>query len=164
MSRITLFLILLISVTFWQCEKNLPKAETPHAADIERLIIGHYYGMCIGPTCIENYLLEDGKLYVDSKNEYGKEFPYIGDWTERPAADYAIAAPLLESFPTEIWQADQQTFGIPDAYDQGGFFIEAKHKDGTHRAWNLDTNRDALPEYLRPFAEQLATVLNTLEE
>lgn len=164
MSRLAFFLLLFCSLAIWHCEKNVPTAETPDPAAIERLIVGQFYGMCMGPACIENYLLEDGKLYVDEKDVYNQPFPYEGDWTERPASDYAIAAPLLDAFPAALWQADQETFGIPDAYDQGGYFIEARRADGTHRAWRLDTNLDALPEAIRPFADQVRTVLQTLEE
>ncbi len=63
-----------------------------------------------------------------------------------------------------LWQADQETFGIPDAYDQGGYFFEARRADGTHRAWRLDTNLEALLEAIRPFATQVREVLETLEE
>ena len=164
MSRLTFSLLLFCSLVIWHCEKKVPTAETPDPAAIERLVVGQFHGFCMGPACIENYLLEGGKMYGDKKDVYSKPFPYEGDWTERPAADYAVAAPLLTSFPAALWQADQDTFGIPDAYDQGGYFIEARRADGTHRAWRLDTNPDALPEAIRPFSAQVRAVLETLEE
>jgi hypothetical protein len=164
MPRFRLLLLLFLPLVLWSCEKEVPTAATPDPAAIDRLIFGQFYGFCMGPACIENYLLEAGKLYVDGNDVYGKPFPYEGDWSERPAAEYAIAAPLIESFPAALWQADQETFGIPDAYDQGGYFLEARRADGTHRAWRLDTNPDALPEAIRPFTAQVREVLEVLEE
>ena len=165
MYRIHYYVLLLFAaLTLAHCEKSIPTAETPAPGDLAFLIFGGFYGFCLGPTCVETYQLKAGKLYVDQADTYAKPFPYTGEWAERPAAEYALAAPLLTALPEEIWQADQETFGIPDAYDQGGYFIEARRVDGTHRAWRLDTNLEALPEAIRPFAAQVRAVLEELEE
>lgn len=158
-------LLLTLSATlFWHCEKGIPEpVESNREVTIERFIFGQYRSYCGGTTCVEYYLLEDGVLYVDQDDRRRKPFPLEGDWLPRPAEEYKLAASLPTDLPADIWLSEHDVFGAPDAYDQGGYYIEVLLSDGVHRSWRLDTEFLALPPFLEPYTRRVAEVLVALE-
>jgi hypothetical protein len=156
-------LTLLLALT-WRCERENPEPVLSQStAVVERLVFGSYHGFCSGEDCADYYLLERGLLYVDRDVTKRKPFPVTGKWEALPKEQYALAAPLLSSLPKEIWRSEQDIYGAPDAYDQGGYYLEVQLSDGTHRSWSLDTEYEALPDFLQRYTQLIAEILSDLK-
>ena len=141
----------------------IPRSDDIPEADIS-LVFGTYYGFCFG-DCADIYKLEEGQLFADKEIENFYEFrdeelPFEAD--PRPEEDYSIAETLLETFPTRLFDEEEETLGIPDAHDQGGIYLEIRTPDRTQR-WFLDTIAERLPEYLRDYAREVMEIVRELE-
>lgn len=140
------------------------KQSAPMAIESTYLIFGHAYGHCAGEACVETFLLRDGQLFEDTLDHYSKETPYEGHWVELSNDLYRQAENLPDQLPDSLLQLPSQTFGTPDAYDQGGYYIELADGSGGIRAWQLDTDLNNLPEYLHPLAGRLSELLRDISD
>ena len=156
-----LHLILFIAViSFFGCSKESPgqKCETLVEG---HLIFGTYYGECLG-NCAFLYKIENCLLYEDDmESYYTDDLSFNSDPLSQE--DYELALDAEAMFPADLWNETDSVFGIPDAYDQGGIYIE-KNNAGTIRKWHLDTNEEAIPEYLREYAALIKNLVLSLEE
>lgn len=158
------FSLVFILLAFWYCERDIPQPVQPEAdATIERLIFGRYNSFCSGRDCAEYFMIERGLLYADMDDGERKPFPVSGDWQPLTKEEHGIAAILLTTLPQEIWRSEHDVFGAPDAYDQGGYYLEVRLSSGVHRSWRLDTEYTALPEFLQTYAKTMAKVMSELK-
>jgi hypothetical protein len=158
------FMLTLLVALAWRCERETFQPVRPEAdATIERLIFGRYNSFCSGRDCADYFLLEDGLLYADMDDYQRKPFPVRGDWQALTKEEYGMATVLLTTLPEEIWRSEHDVFGAPDAYDQGGYYLEVSLSSGVHRFWLLDTEYEALPEFLRTYTKTMVKVMGELE-
>ena len=154
-----IFPILLCS----SCEQEIIQPVQQEAEPtIERLIFGRYSSRCSTDHCASYFLLSEGRLYADTDDGKRKPFPLQGKWEPLSNSEYALAAQLLTSLPDVIWRSEHDTYGAPDAYDQGGYYLEVLRSDGVHRSWRLDVEYTEMPEFLWPYTRKLAEVLSLL--
>jgi hypothetical protein len=130
----------------------------------EYLVFGHFYGFCMGESCVQIYKLENGKLYRDSKKEYPRydEF-YEGSYVAMDKSDYDQVKDLTEIFPVQLLVAQDTVFGCPDCADQGGLYIEYK-SDDMHRFWMVDQFNGNVPVYLHEFMEEVNEKIDLLND
>ena len=122
-------------------------------SDNEYLIIGKYYGECLGSECVNIYKLTADSIYL-AKDYPNGAVPFQGsfDYFCRPPQSRFSA--LIDAIPTELLTTASQTIGCPDCVDQGGFYVEYG-KDNVLVGWKIDNDRGAVPEYLHEYLDLL---------
>ena len=129
----------------------------------DTLTFGVVYGFCFGDECVQLFKLEDDELYKTNFERFVAEEPINFDGAPLPEADYELANPLRQQFSDALLNTRDTILGIPDAYDQGGIFIQLE-TDNVSRYWMLDTNIEALPTEVQPYAKQVFDVWLELTE
>lgn len=127
-----------------------------------KLAFGTYFGFCLG-ECIHIYKIENEAVFQMATSErvnLTQELDFVT--AALPGDAYETAKPLLENFPDELLAEEETTIGIPDAYDQGGIYLELTEA-GVSTKWFLDSNVSALPEYLQAYAQQIKDVTEQLK-
>jgi hypothetical protein len=124
------------------------------------VVFGDYYGMC-GSNCVHYYKIENGRLYKDALMEYPS--------TEGPTHQFNLytgpyqtsVLDLMAELPANIYN-EPGTIGIPDAYDQGGLYIEVSTQGDINR-WMIDKNNLEVPVYLHAVCDSVEHYLEALE-
>lgn len=129
----------------------------------DTLIFGIAYGFCAGDECVRLFKLEDEELYKTNFERLVAGEPIDFDDTPLSEADYELANPLRRQIPDALLTTRDTILGIPDAYDQGTIYIEVENENES-RYWLLDTNVEALPVNIQPYAEQVTDVWRQLIE
>ncbi len=148
-----LFLILLLSATtlIFSCSKKNEENNEPG----DYLIFGHFYGECIGESCIEIYCLESTRLLEDENDNYpGQSGFYIADFYKLPQGKYEEVKSLINFFPDSLLLENDIVIGQPDAGDWGGLYIEYNY-DGKRKFWLLDQKKSNVPTYLHEFIDKV---------
>ncbi|MEL6718443.1 MAG: hypothetical protein AAFO82_12130 [Bacteroidota bacterium] len=155
MKNISLFglIVVFLLSSAMSCEKD----EVQELETDATLIFGIVYGFCQG-DCAQLFKLEGEELFEDDgvdrlQLEEVIQFKDI----PRSTADYELAIPLRTDFPESLIGRTDTIIGIPNAYDQGGIYLQYQD-DITDRFWYIDTNLEALPEELRPYIDKVKKV------
>ncbi len=117
----------------------------------------------MGETCVEIFKLENGNLHEDTTDRYPfGNAPYNGIYVMRSSEEYDLVKDLINYIPSQLLSENDTTIGIPDAYDQGGYYLEVKEA-GESRFWLIDTDKDNLPAYIHAFTDTLNSYVNRLQ-
>lgn len=148
-------LILLIIIN--SCKKN-------NFSDKEYFIFGHFYGECVGNTCVDIYKLKDDALFEDTNNKNPQKTSgfYSGNYTQTSSQKYDIAKNLMQSFPAELLGENATTIGQPDAGDWGGFYLEYNF-NGVRKFWLLDKMKTNVPAKYHTFIDTLNKTIYDLQ-
>lgn len=133
---------------FAACSKN----QTTEPVTPDYLIFGHFYGQCIGESCIETYKLEDQKLYEDLNDNYSLKQKYR--FEELNNELFLEVKDLPDFLPQELLSMNDSTFGCPDCADQGGLKVEFSI-DGISKTFRIDQSKSQVPEYLHGFMDKI---------
>ncbi len=125
------------------------------------LIFGHFYGECMGETCIETYKLTESALYEDTRDVYGISSSF--DFVEMGHDKFLEVNDLPDYFPEELLHTDTATFGCPDCVDQGGLLI-VLYEDDQRRVWKIDMVKEQVPAYLHEFMDRVKEKIAILSE
>lgn len=151
MKNASFLAIIFLFIGFSSCQKERDQYNA------EYFMFGQFYGFCPS-NCSNIYKISNDELKKDTKKEVPTRTEYyVGNFTEsQDFYDEAIA--LQNSFPTELWNEKNKTFGCPDCVDQGGIYIEysLKNKKGY---WIFDTNIASNPDYLQDYLKQLRDLI-----
>ena len=139
-----LFIPLFLFLGLSSCKK-----EAQTNCETDYLIFGHFYGFCIGETCVETYKLTDTKLYEDSNDVYFGEGPFT--FLELSQSKFTLVEDLESFIPQGLIALPDSTFGCPDCADQGGVFIQYAH-DGVVQSWRID---QSAPFFLEDFVDKV---------
>ena len=158
-------IIFLTSLLFWVACGDKEVVEI--ASTTEYLIVGTYYGFCIG-DCVNLFQIVDNQVFGDAVNDnvIPENVPFKND--ALGGDSYELAKVLVTGFPDELGlvEADSQgrnVLGCPDCADQGGFYLELKKVDEeTAQKWYVDTNEKDLPDYLVDYVRQIRSVMEAL--
>ena len=126
------------------------------------LVFGHFYGFCIGESCIQIYKLENDKLYMDTSHQYPRydEF-YLGAYVEMEDSLFGLVNDLRDHFPEQLLYEQDTVFGCPDCADQGGLYIEYK-SDNIHKYWIIDQFAGNVPVYLHQYMDKVNEKIDLL--
>jgi len=161
---LTFFLLsLLISCCDKYCCNNKVGVQ-PQLVDNDFLIFGHFYGECSGPQCVKIFKLTKDKLYEETNYPYsgiGSSKNYI--FKELPNDKFNVAKDLMSYFPNQLRSVTEKQIGCPDCRDQGGIYVELS-ENGAVKTWEIDNDKDAVPDYLPVFVskvhEKIGLILN----
>lgn len=125
----------------------LPKSNKPIlfskvSEAVDYAIVGTYFGECTGADCYQFYKIENYKVIKYSKVN---NFPVEFNKTDYKSLIYKDDYPgFLLKVPTEIknLKGQTKTFGLPDANDQGGVYLEWS-QGGVVTKIYLDTDNTA---------------------
>jgi hypothetical protein len=121
---------------------------------------GIYAGFCL-KDCAYLYVIKNNTLFEHVNFKFPPQKSVLEDLQKRSQDEYERVKNLPSLLPSAILNEENTTIGCPDCADQGGYYIEI-HSRGETRHWQLDTNTNYLPEYLRPFADSLDIKLSSL--
>ena len=115
------------------------------------LVFGHFYGFCGGENCIETFKLTDTVLFEDTVDDYTrKSMNFIALDNEK----FEQVKNLTDSFPDQLLNENERSFGCPDCADGGGLFIQIS-KNGVLKSWVIDQDKDQVPAYLHSFIDKV---------
>jgi len=159
--NLNLIAAFVVCAAFSSCKEE--ECDCHRQPDNNYLIFGKFYGMCMGETCVEIFKIEDGILYEDTTDRYPfGNAPYNGIYIGRSSSDYNLVKDIINYVPPQLLNEADTTIGIPDAYDQGGYYLEVKEA-GESRFWLIDTDKDNIPTYLQTFTDTLNSYINRLQ-
>ncbi len=130
--------------------------------DTNYIVFGSFFGECLGEPCIEIFKIENGKLYEDTADIYPEQRLYEGQFIQLPQSKYDIVKDIIHKVPEELLNDTTIVFGVPDAHDQGGLYLELK-VEGKRKFWLIDTEVTRIPVYLRSFSNILKEYINKLQ-
>ncbi len=142
-----LFILTLLIAFISSCSKN----DEVELNKTDYLIFGHFYGECIGTTCVETYKLTNTKLYEDTNGNYlGTEFNFVELGNDK----FHLTKDLIDYFPNQLLNENENVFGCPDCVDQGGLFIQYSKNENV-KSWRIDQSKNAVPNYLHSFMDKV---------
>ena len=142
------------------CKK---KDESPEQTP-DYILFGHFYGFCIGEQCVEIFKLTDSNLFEDDLDLYpSRENPYDGNFNKLDNSKYQLVKSLAENIPPELLLETDTVIGMPDASDGGGVYF-ALINDAGNRFWLIDQFDHNIPEYLRPFKEEINNSISMISD
>ena len=149
-----LLVTLFSCVLFFACDKDEKISD-------DVFTFGAYAGECFG-NCATLYQLTETELFADNVEYFNLDFEEL-EFSSIPMEDskFQLAKDFYNEIPTELSESDSNTFGTPDAYDQGGYFMAITGPD-TFKTWYIDTNKEVLPDYLKTYVEKLEVLMPQL--
>jgi len=127
----------------------------PAGLNSDYIVFGHFYGECGGEGCIEIYKLTVSNLFEDSNDQYpNTNEPYNGNFQLLDNSFFEKVNNLRTQIPHELLETKSVTIGQPDAGDWGGIYFEISI-EGEKQFWLIDKMRMNLPEYLKPFVDEI---------
>lgn len=154
MRRAILFIGIL---TACQSEPVLP------TSDYDYVVFGHYYGMCIGESCVEYYKLTSTNLYENTEDRYpGSNGPYDGGYQMKSQMNFMKVKDLPSLIPLELFSETEHIIGMPDAGDWGGIYLEVS-RNGEQYFWLIDKMDQYLPTYLPSFVDEVEKRIALIE-
>lgn len=128
------------------------------------IIFGHFYGYCRGEHCIEIFKLTDDGLYEDKNDTYpSSESPYNGNFEPMSQKKFQKVRSLANKVPQELLNESKHLIGAPDAADGGGIYFEYSI-GGKRHYWLIDQMDENIPEYLRPFKEEINNAIEKVSD
>jgi len=150
----TLLLFFAVLIFSTSCNKQ---DEEPEQLSIDYIVFGHFYGFCVGEACIEMFKLTDEGLYENTSDTYPRwDRIDPGKWVKLDQEKYEQVKSLRNHIPQQLLSANDTVFGAPDAADGGGIYFAIVENDEA-KFWLFDQMDENIPEYLRPFKEQINT-------
>ena len=143
---------LVVIINFGCCDKTEPKTDY--------VVFGDYYGMCGGDGCIDYYKIENGIIYKDLLNEYPSN--NINHHFNVYNGPYSMSILDLQNENPDLIYSETNSSGMPDAYDQGGYYLEICN-NGNITNWKIDKNSQDVPAYLHTLCDSMQHYLEALE-
>ena len=138
-------------------DESVNKVETTP----DYIVFGHFYGECGGEQCIEIFKLTEDQLSEDSNDTYpSSDHIYNGSFHTLDAQKFDLVKDLSNHIPHELLSLSENVIGQPDAGDWGGIYFEIS-SNGEQQYWLIDKMEGNIPEYLRPFVEE---IVNSIAE
>jgi hypothetical protein len=149
--------ILLLTILTIACSKENKTTTGAEIKNDDYLTFGTFNGECLGNDCVRIFVLEESKLFEDPNDLNGTLINYITLSNEK----YDLVKDLIDYFPTNLFDEENQTFGCPDCVDQGGIYVRYSI-DGNSGEFRIDMNNDKIPSYLHGFVDKIKEKLELL--
>ena len=148
-TKLLLASIILTSLVIYSCTK-----ENTEDDPVRYLIFGHYYGECVGESCIDIFCLETTRLLEDANDTYPSDNFYAADFYVLSEDKFNEVNGLMSFFPDTLLSINETTIGCPDCADGGGLYIEY-NVDGIRRFWRIDQVKENVPSSLHAFMDEV---------
>jgi len=159
MNKALIALIFSLAI-FDSCQKH----EEDPEQNPEYILFGHFYGFCVGEQCVEIFKLTEDGLFEDDTDQYpNRDKIYEGNYKKLGDDKYQLVKSLFEQIPSQLLNEKDTVIGAPDASDGGGIYFAIKDGNGT-RFWLIDQFEHNIPEYLKPFKQQVNNSISLINE
>jgi hypothetical protein len=129
------------------------------------IVLGKYCGHCRG-NCVSLYRVGENTYDVraDRTNDLlTKSENELVFTTNMNQTECEIAQEIRNILPPELLSQKGQTYGCPDCADQCGYFVKIINEGtGVSQSFRIDTNKEALPDFLKAFPAQVSIILAKL--
>ncbi|GAA4000530.1 hypothetical protein GCM10022408_09530 [Hymenobacter fastidiosus] len=159
MNGYSLLLGTLLAATFTGCEQEKVSPDGGY------LVVGRYYGECIGESCIDIFKIDTvaERLYEDTADTYpSSERPYEGRYQLKSQPLYEQVRVLPQHVPAQLLTQPTGIVGQPDFADGGGYYVEVSAA-GQRKFWLIDTQKNNIPVYLHAFVDELDAKIRSLQ-
>ncbi|UZR99764.1 hypothetical protein [Chondrinema litorale] len=157
-----LALLLILAVFNLGCQDE--ETESIEKGESGYIIFGHFYGECMGESCVEIFKLEADRLLEDTKDKYPLQSSYYeGEYRTLSNAKFDKVRDMFFSFPDELFDYPQTIIGEPDAGDWGGLYIEYNF-EGIRKYWLLDQMKDNVPTELHAFIDKVNLSIDLIND
>lgn len=147
-------LLAFVSIIPFSCHRDEVKPSEAEAVP-DYIVFGHYFGFCQGEQCIEIFKLTSTNLYEDSNDQYPNiAHPYAGNYHLLTKTQFEKVKALGTKIPSQLLATTSTVIGAPDVTDGGGIYFEISTQ-GKSQFWLIDKMENNIPEYLRPFVEEV---------
>ena len=153
-----IFICLIIILTFLAGISSCKRSGNPvKPENTEYIVFGDFYGECAGGNCVHIFKIENDTLYSDTLRQYpARNDYYRAKWVKMPDAKQKLIDSLIFNFPSKLLTDTNNVFGMPDAYDQGGIYLEMEKMNEDYiNFWIIDNDTKNIPDYLREFTKQI---------
>ncbi len=149
--------VALVLISMMACSKDDVIVEDQN----NYLIFGTFYGFCGGEGCIETFKLTDSALFEDTKDVYRatEGFNFVPLSQEK----FNNTKNIMDSLPQALLQVEDQTFGCPDCFDQGGAMIQIA-RNGKIQTWIIDLWKPDVPEYLHALLDVVKNKIKLINQ
>ena len=129
------------------------------------IVFGKFCGHCRG-NCVNLYRVGENTYDVraDRTNDLlTKSENELVFTTNLDQTQCVIAQEIRNILPTELLAQKGQTYGCPDCADQCGYFVQIINQGtGMTQSFRIDTNKAALPDFLKEFPAEVSKILAKL--
>lgn len=150
----------------WLCIVMFSSCRKTTLLDREYLIFGESFSECDG-DCSHFLFLEETKVYRDHFNSmvttiHNRTFKTVMTFDRQQLSDekFKIANWTLDNFPEYLKNNPGQTFGFPDARDQGEIYIELKQKGKKAIKWRIDREEGSVPAEIQCYIKQMKEIIS----
>ena len=153
------FIVITLLLFTVSCSDNEEIAKE-ESQNFNYLTFGHFFGSCGGDNCVQTFQLTNDKLFKDTISDYtGEDL----NFTELSNEKYELVKDLMDAFPAELLNSDEDFFGCPDCSDGGGLFIQYS-ENGILKSWRIDLFKTNVPEYLHDFMDEVQEKIALINE
>ncbi len=130
------------------------------------IVFGHFYGECVGESCIETFKLDSVQVWEDTLDKYlnaqnGSDFKDLS-FVPLPAQKFELVKDLPNFFPNQLLSDPVRVFGQPDAADGGGLYVEY-HRNGINKLWLFDQSKSNVPVQYHAFMDKINQKIGLLQ-
>lgn len=162
MKKIFTVVLLPVLILVQSCTKDSKESTTINTNE-SFTAFGHFYGFCVGESCIEIFRVTQNSLYEETNDKYPNfNQPVGGNFDKKPDTTYQLVKDFESQIPAQLLLEPSGIIGAPDATDGGGIYVEV-YKTGMHKYWYIDKMKFNIPAYLHTFideAEANITLIN----
>ncbi len=158
-------LIFILTLTMFYCcsdDKQLEDNKTLTLLGNDYLIFGSFYGYCGGERCVETFKLTATELFEDSLDKYSFGSDYATNFILMPNNKFLLAQNITANFPLNLLSENNKTFGMPDAYDQGGIRIQF-NINGSQKLFYFDNDLKNVPQQYHVFLNKVKEKIQLLQ-
>lgn len=157
----TQYILLISSFVFFSMQSC--SKEDFNGSSTDYLIFGHFYGECMGESCIEIFKLEKDRILEDTRDIYpGSHQFYDGKYVQLAPQKFNQTKDLIIDFPEDLIKENNRVIGQPDAGDWGGLYIEYNF-EGTRKFWLLDQMKSNVPDKYHRFIDEVNEKIAVLQ-
>ena len=152
--KIRLLTLILVSAGFLLgCDKEEVNISARY------LVFGHSYGKCVGEECLEVFKLTQDSLYEDLEDNF---FTGGAKFVALSKTKHTLALPLLTSYPEELRDEVNRTFGCPGCHDQASIIIQ--YFDGEKlQKFVVDEDKNMVPVFLHTYIDKIQKTIGLLK-
>jgi hypothetical protein len=153
-ARIISFLFL-TAILLISCKETPTQTESS-----SKIVFGHFAGYVGNKIYSHIFKYENGVLYKDTSHKYiNYHTPYQGNWVKMNDSLIKYLNDKLLKYPSQFFAEKDTVFGMPDARDQGGYYLQIKKENGEERFWLFDTSTEHFQAYMKDYLSNMKDII-----
>ncbi|MEZ5016176.1 MAG: hypothetical protein R2800_03935 [Flavipsychrobacter sp.] len=159
MKLYTLFTVIAIAAVTTSCKKPTDGITNRNTSE---MIIGTHPGFAPAATPSHYYLINNTGAYEDTTNTKPNVQQYKFDY-KLSQAKYDQVKSLLNQIPEALLKENGKSYRSPNTADCSGNMVTTVI-DGTTYTWSMEDCTEGMPDYVKPFADNVSAAVNILRQ